>query len=200
MHALRSHATALSVGPVAGADFLRFIEHSSFDPTDKSRIKSQYERELLDAKAGFGALGITGCGQLVSAASYGTVQLPRPGAVSVRIDVVATVPHARGLGLARATVAHLLLENLDRHGSALEHASVVAVHAVIRRIVESLGFVESTMRTSFPVLQITLDDAARAKLRAELQRQATLSLRHAKSECARCALRRRGPWCKASAA
>jgi hypothetical protein len=48
------------------------------------------------------------------------------------------------------------------------------------------------------VLQLTLDDAGRARLRAELARQSTLA--HAKSECARCALRRRSPWCQRSAA
>ncbi len=196
VHALASQPAPIALAPVAGADFLRFVEQTSFDPADKSRIKSQYEKELLAGTEGFGAVGIVACGQLVSAASFGTVLLPRAGAVSVRIDVVATAPHARGLGLARATVAHLLLDRLDRGEARIDHASVVAVHPLIRRIVESLGFVDARMGTSFPVLQTTLDDAGREKLRAELQRQKSLALQHVRTECARCSLRRRGPWCQ----
>jgi hypothetical protein len=193
--AVTSSPRPLLVDSVDGATFLRFVEASSYDATDESRIKSQYEKELMAGAPGFGAVGISGCGQLVAAASFGTVPLPRSAAVSVRIDVVVTAHHVRGLGLARAAIAHLVRAQLGQHGDHLEHLSVVAVHPLIRRIVESLGFVDAAMRTSSPVLHRTIDRESRVSLRLESDRQATMAFGHLKTECARCQLRRRGPWC-----
>ncbi len=197
---MNTPASALSLTPVEGPVFLRFAEVHSLDPVDGSRIKSQYEKELQAGVAGVGALGIWGCGQLLAAASFGTVALPRPGSVSLRIDVVVTVSHLRGRGLARSAVHATIQRKLEEHGDKLEHMSVIAVHPVIRAIVESLGFQDAAMNTSAPVLHLKLDDAGRTALHQATDRQLTRGLSDLRMDCARCLLKRRGPWCKARAA
>jgi len=187
---------SVCLDPIGGDELLRFAELHSHDPRDGSRIRSQYAAELSRSAEGAGALGVRACGDLVAVASYGTVRLPRPNAVSARIDVVVTTPHCRGRGLARVVIGGLLGHFLNRHGDHLEHVSVVAAHPTIQRIVERLGFVDAAFGTSSPVLHRALVGTPdRVSLRVESDRAQTQVLQALRTECTRCLRGLQPPWC-----
>lgn len=186
---------SIELGAVDGAEFLRFADQYSFDPSDGSRIKSQYATELASAREGIGALGIRACGDLVAAASYGTVPLPRAKALSVRIDVVVTAPPCRGHGLARALLGALLTRFIDEHGTHVEHFSVVAVHPTIKHIVESIGFSDANVGTSSPVLHRTAIGEQQVALRVDAERLHSMTTQGLRAECARCLWGKGAPWC-----
>ena len=186
---------ALTVASLAGERFLRFAEEHSYDSSDETRIKSQYAAQLLAADPSTGALGIHACGDLVSAASFGVVPLPRRGAVSGRIDVVVTPRAYRGRGLARAAVGSVLSSLLERFGEALEHVSVIAAHPAMAHIVEGLGFADAQVGATAPVLHRALDASGRAALRASAELAMDVAVQSSATECARCMWGRQRPWC-----
>jgi GNAT superfamily N-acetyltransferase len=186
----------LTLEPIAAAEFLAFAHKYSFDPVDKSRIKSQYADALTRGEPDVGVIGVRGCGELIGAISWGAVRLPRADAVSARLDVVVTAPHCRGLGLARLLVAAFVTGMVDKFGSKIEHFSVIAVHPAVAHIVESLGFVNANMGASSPIFHRPVDEQGRLRVVQDASSQLARKMGGLRQDCARCLWRKAQPWCR----
>jgi GNAT superfamily N-acetyltransferase len=138
-HLLRQ--AALDLIDVDPETFLGMVHHNTASDAAERGLHSQYERELRRGDPNVRVLGLSACGTLVGAVSFGSHDLRlEPDTIGGRIDVVVTEPHCRGLGVGSVLVAAAAQRLAEIHGERLRHLSTIAVHPTIANLVEHLGF------------------------------------------------------------
>lgn len=176
-------------------DFFRLARRAAFAEEAGGWVGSQYEKQILAGEGSVGTIGLYGCDQLVGAMSWGEHRLPR-GGVSGRIDLVITEPGYRGLGIAKITMGTFVHDTEQRHGTGLEHLSVIAQHPAIGHIVRGWGFV-ATQCGSAPLHQIGLDGPKRAEVLGRIRNDTRERLSNLKMSCLQCKKHRwHQAWCR----
>lgn len=183
----------LKVKPVNSELYLKMVRTQA--QSEAGSVKSQYVEELQRGDSSVGALGLWACGQIVGAASYGVIQLPRdPDKVSGRIDVVVTPIHCRKRGIGALLMASLVEKFLQDFGSGLTHFSTIAVHPSVGRCVTKLGF--EPVSGDVPLFRIRIDDDNRSLLTKRVNLMIRKTLSALRAECVRCQkFRWHQPWC-----
>lgn len=158
-------------------------------------MKSQYVEELTRGDETVGAVGLWACGEVVGAASFGIISLPRdPNLISGRIDVVVTQMHCRKRGIGALMMAALVDKFLKDFGPRVTHFSTIAVHPSVGHCAAKMGFEE--VAGDVPLFRIRINDDNRQLLQKRIDGIMGKTMSALRAECVKCqAFRWHKPWC-----
>jgi hypothetical protein len=184
----------LTLRPVDGQEYLRLVQTQA--ESEIGSVKSQYIDELARGDKSVGAVGLWACGEVVGAASYGIINLPRDlSLISGRIDVVVTQMHCRKRGIGTLMMAALVDKFLKDFGKRVTHFSTIAVHPSVGHSAAKMGFEE--VAGDVPLFRIRINDDNRALLQKRVDGLINKTMSSLRAECVKCqAYRWHKPWCR----
>jgi GNAT superfamily N-acetyltransferase len=187
---------ALDLIDVDPETFLGMVHHHTASDATEGGLHSQYEKELRRGDPSVRVLGLSACGTLVGAVSFGSHDLRlEPDTIGGRIDVVVTKPHCRGLGVGSVLVAVAAQRLVAVHGERLRHLSTIAVHPTIASLAEQLGF-ERVPTGKVPLYTREISAEQLVDLTTTAEQLLVSSLQSLRAQCIDC--KRKAwvkPWC-----
>lgn len=183
---------------IPNQDFLDFARRAHRS-VEVGGVKSQYIDRLKLNDPGVGALGYLACDRLIGVLSYGVHALPRnPNGHSGRLDIVATDPVLRGMGVASLLTSHFFDWLLEQYGEGLKEVSTIALHPAVVKIVTQFGFLPPPAGMETPRYSIDLEIPGKfEEFQKMVRHETTVRMQKFRLECIRCKqFRWTTPWCR----